>query len=220
MTDALPSQFDRSFRDTVRGVLRDAYLAAANYYNPASGADAMVHGIVVYKYANLRFREFFRDGTVRHATTPNGAELQAGDLRVRWNKVGSAPSVPIDDSLPRSSLVISEMARQNVQLELPFSGADRAALRASSINWVIAHIGGPQSGLYRIYLAAPVTNGSAPTIRWRECVAIYDAASPREDFPAVGALPEAVPLDDITIELLGDAPVANDREELSGTADG
>lgn len=219
---ALPPAFDRPFRDTVRDVLRRAYEAAERYYKPADGADAMVHGIVVYKNANLQFRRIFQTGRIEHVTTANGAELHAGALRVRWNKVGRTPAEPIDESMPRQSTVITAMAIQNVQLELPFTGTDRVALRAASVNWVIAHIGTPQGGLQQIFLAAPITNGSAQAIGWRECVAIYDSAHPTEDLPEVGKLAEAVPLDDITLEFKNvDEAVADEPtdDEAAGTAD-
>jgi hypothetical protein len=114
------------------------------------------------------------------------------------------------------------MALENVQLELPFTGTDRAALRAASVNWVIAHIGTPQGGLQQIYLAAPITNGSAQTIGWRECVAIYDAVHPGEDLPEIGKLAEAVPLDEITLEFKSPEEQAIDDavdEEDAGAAD-
>ena len=197
---ALPPAFDRRFRDIVREVLRGAYETAERYYKPSDGADAMVHGIVVYKNANAQFRRIFKAGGIEHVTTANGAELHAGALRVRWNKVGRTPVEPIGESVPRQSTVITAMAIQNVQLELPFAGTDQAAPGSASVNWIIAHIGTPQGGLQQIFLAAPITDGSAKTIGWRECVAIYDSVDPGEDLPEVGKLAEAVPLDDITLE--------------------
>jgi len=221
ITPALPPEFDRGFRDAVRASVRTAYRTAERHYAPDDGADAMVHALVVYKKADREFRRMFKSGgPVAYVPTVQGPELRIGDKRLRWNKVGRTPAEQIDESLPRRSLAVLDMARRNIQLELPFSTRDRTLINATSTDWIIAHIGTPRGGLARIYLAAPVPGTrSGQNIAWRECHAIYDAARPAEDLPMVADLPEAIPLDPFNLTFREAFEAETDGETEVGGAD-
>jgi hypothetical protein len=216
-TSALPSAFDRRFRDGVRYDTRAAYkLASERIWSPSDGFGPLLFGFAVYLNLDRRFSSRFAptsQASLKHTPTMRGPELRGYGLRLRWNKTGSAIGQP--DAVERPTSTLIEMAQLNMVPQLSM-GLDEVP----PVNWVLAHTGNAQDGLLAVHLAAPqLSRDGRSVVGWRECVPIFDVRRPDLDFPDLdtAGLPESVDLGELQIEYLAGVPASLAEDESVGT---
>lgn len=80
------------------------------------------------------------------------------------------------------------------------------------LNWFICHVGNPIDGLLAVYLASPINAEGERITGWHTTIAIWSAADPGSEFPALPppGPPEPTPLPEWDISLIDEEQAEND----------
>ena len=184
-----PAEFDGSFLDVVRSVIRRSYELAKDHYDPDIGVDGQIFAFAVYKIAARQFEIALPSlPETKIIWNGRGREIVRGSKRLRWNKVGTSHRDAIDTSFPSRSKSAARMAEANLeQLDLGFGESE-------PINWIVAHVGNPTDGLCALYLAAPIESRGGQVTGWLRWIPIFDINRPDEGFPVLPAPGPVEPL--------------------------
>ncbi|GIL17273.1 MAG: hypothetical protein BroJett040_10240 [Oligoflexia bacterium] len=164
--------------------LQKSYLTAQSKYDEEDGDNSNIFGYGVHFYTKKNYKESFADNV--HVEDQDVKIYDGLTFRMHINnrvfasyRVGKFASQDISRCFPHNSNTAPKLAEENntpflIDVETGKSIFDSEDQEQEFIkNWVIAHLGNPETGLEAVYLCAPgeVSNGRISS--WKRTHQIY-----------------------------------------------
>ncbi|MEQ1723269.1 MAG: hypothetical protein ABL930_08830 [Pseudobdellovibrio sp.] len=163
-----------------------AYAVAQSKYDEVDGDCSTTFGLCLHYYARKQLKDIFKDVEVGDIDFEDGRSfsMKIRDKKLAFYKVGYNKEQDIKNCFPQNSKTAPRMAEENRSLDL-FDMETGETLFDSLLNqmkkpapsnvknWVIAHLGNPETGLEAIYLCAPISVDNEKISEWMYSIELY-----------------------------------------------